>query len=1146
MLRFKASASRKVNARRIQRCQQRKILNHLFDGHDIIESDDEINDDNQSMESESSKLSEVTPSSLPLLKSMNYENDQFDNVHSFEDHLLDTDSGEPLFDGSLLTINKAVRQLCSFFTDANINKRAAVHLLRIIKTLLPKPNRLPTSWKGIMKVLGHVSTSRTTFLCSNCFQQCQKGRYGAKLCQNEQCSLKNRTMKSSQIVELVHLDIRTQIQSILTRNQLLLNRKDLYPMTDVCFGEFYQNQPSERINRITLIIHVDGASLVKLSKQSIWPCFASIVELPPPAREYQKNIVLLSLWTSKVKPDPNIFLQETIEELKLLIDTGTSIFINGQEYEISFRTQYFVSDLPAKALFCKTINFNGYSACTECCSTGEWSAGSKTVVYPFTQNNLTPRTHATYLDAAKEAQKKSIRSKTVSVNGIKGLSTLLQIFEYPRQIVFDYMHLVCLGHVPSVIKRWCQQIDESTIRLIDSSLSQLHLPHNLNVPFLDSIVSSAQWKAKNSRLFVLNVGVPIVLLNLPKLLASHFLLYSTAVKILHAPESVDEINLTEQVMNYYCKTAPLVHGPSIELYSLHAHIHLAQQVKRHGGLGHTSAFAFESCIRFIERKAHGSTHLGTQIAYWIDLQTIMQNHEVKAPTLTLINEIKWLDGRLGPYHTVLTEQLAAHTPDLNSCNFYIFFHKVMYTENTYAKPYLNRRTNTENVLYNLVLFPSDNSITVVKAKQCSPAENDGFILVQSGKKKFMGVVLEEGTLLQCSEAADRLTKKTVHPEIESDYERNVDKIQSKQNNTTTSAISTLKAVPFTEQNSNIQQRIASTITVSSGHSGIPDILHLNLNKCLPCSSATTSSSAQSLNNNRFPKENDSIPVGLPAATLMSDDCSSVSRSILESKRKNQKRTSNLKHKRRKQSPSGTASIELLDQFNNTDDESDDSEDEQSGNSERYVHPNQSTTDQAPSFVGRPVIEKIKKSKNKSTKISSSVIQQLLSFTSKLESQYLKPILIAQDRLETMTKNLFVNQKKMEKVLRKQKMNISLNNLDDNDESTHTQTFRSSMEYKLPGGVVVDLLQKAGVKEHANLYVTHLMDILFNPDELLAMETKDVPTDERYILLKEAVRNKFRLTHEELETMWIWLHNVILAKRRTISAKRRNTNEQINN
>jgi hypothetical protein len=66
------------------------------------------------------------------------------------------------------------------------------------------------------------------------------------------------------------------------------------------------------------------------------------------------------------------------------------------------------------------------------------------------------------------------------------------------------------------------------------------------------------------------------------------------------------------------------------------------------------------------------------------------------------------------------------------------------TSNTYAKYYSNQRMNTEAEVYKLVLFPSDNSIAVVKAKQCSPAEHDGFIFVQSGKKKFMGVVLEEG------------------------------------------------------------------------------------------------------------------------------------------------------------------------------------------------------------------------------------------------------------------------------------------------------------------------------------------------------------------------------------------------------------------
>ena len=101
-------------------------------------------------------------------------------------------------------------------------------------------------------------------------------------------------------------------------------------MSDACFGEFYQNQSSEITNHRSLIIHGDGSSLVKLSKQSALPCIASLVESPPPERDYQKNVVLVSSWTTKVKPDPNVFFQEPTGEPRLLIGTGTSIFINGQ------------------------------------------------------------------------------------------------------------------------------------------------------------------------------------------------------------------------------------------------------------------------------------------------------------------------------------------------------------------------------------------------------------------------------------------------------------------------------------------------------------------------------------------------------------------------------------------------------------------------------------------------------------------------------------------------------------------------------------------------------------------------------------------------------------------------------------------------
>ena len=58
------------------------------------------------------------------------------------------------------------------------------------------------------------------------------------------------------------------------------------------------------------------------------------------------------------------------------------------------------------------------------------------VVYPFANNNLTPRTHSEYLDAAKEAQKKSIHGKSVSVRGIKGLSMLFQV----RAILYFLLH----------------------------------------------------------------------------------------------------------------------------------------------------------------------------------------------------------------------------------------------------------------------------------------------------------------------------------------------------------------------------------------------------------------------------------------------------------------------------------------------------------------------------------------------------------------------------------------------------------------------------------------------------------------------------------------------------------------------------------
>ena len=91
-----------------------------------------------------------------------------------------------------------------------------------------------------------------------------------------------------------------------------------------------------------------------------------------PVREYKENVLTLGLWVSCVEPNVDLFLSDIIQQLIDLSEYGASIFIGEQEFKIYIKTQYFISDLPAKSLFLKTINFNGYFACTNCFREGNF------------------------------------------------------------------------------------------------------------------------------------------------------------------------------------------------------------------------------------------------------------------------------------------------------------------------------------------------------------------------------------------------------------------------------------------------------------------------------------------------------------------------------------------------------------------------------------------------------------------------------------------------------------------------------------------------------------------------------------------------------------------------------------------------------
>jgi hypothetical protein len=131
------------------------------------------------------------------------------------------------------------------------------------------------------------------------------------------------------------------------------------------------------------------------------------------------------------------------------------------------------------------------------------------VLYPYSHNDFKLRSHNEFIAAAKEAEEKSTEKRIKSVSGIKGLSCLLEIISFPQQVLLDYMHLICLGHVQTLIKLWADLINKENVMKIDNMLFTIRVPHNVHVVYKESVSTVGNWKAKHSRLFVLNIGLPI-------------------------------------------------------------------------------------------------------------------------------------------------------------------------------------------------------------------------------------------------------------------------------------------------------------------------------------------------------------------------------------------------------------------------------------------------------------------------------------------------------------------------------------------------------------------------------------------------------------------------------------------------------------
>jgi len=190
---------------------------------------------------------------------------------------------------------------------------------------------------------------------------------------------------------------------------------------------------------------------------------------------------------------------------------------------------------------------------------------------------------------------------------------------------------------------------------------------------------------------------------------------------------------------------------------------------------------------------------------------------------------------------------------------------------------------------------------------------------------------------------------------------------------------------------------------------------------------------------------------------------------------------------------------------------------------------------APSFTGHRVLTTHDKDANSTIRTSHQLFDDFQFQQNKLEKRFLQPLLVSIKRQSETLKEIIITQTKIIRGLRRRHIHVETNQ-DRDDEIGDQNDFKKELVYTSADGVVTDLLRREAHKATANRYVTWLIDIVFKPNELVAVSAQDLPQDHRYQLIKDAVKNKFHLTLDEMEQIWLWLHTVILAKRRTLDAK----------
>ena len=205
-----------------------------------------------------------------------------------------------------------------------------------------------------------------------------------------------------------------------------------------------------------------------------------------------------------------------------------------------------------------------------------------------------------------------------SVQGRKGLTPLSSILLLPQQSPYDSMHLVCHGHVKTLLKSWREMFPKELFDNGLTLLSRVVLPHSFKYQF-SAMIDFSNWKAKVLRDFFLYVSPMFAIQFLPDDYSTHFLLYYTYVRVLYSFTDRKQLIGIGRIFHLYHESLARLYSPRSELATIHYHSHPLTQVYAHGALYFTSCFPRDSYLAYVLKWSKGNTHVLSQLVTWYEV-----------------------------------------------------------------------------------------------------------------------------------------------------------------------------------------------------------------------------------------------------------------------------------------------------------------------------------------------------------------------------------------------------------------------------------------------------------------------------------------------------------------------------------------------